>query len=133
MSTNKVTLENKKVDVLEKAAVSQGEIDAWKAMFGHVYKTMSGKQAIIYRPIRRSEYTKLMLDTDIPPEEERIPEKRLERLSSRQVGLCEIAVLYPAGEELSAMLENEAGLASNLSDEIMDHSGFNALAQTEEL
>lgn len=117
----------------QQTEVSRASIEAWKAEFGHVYKTKSGKQAIIYRPIRRSEYTKLMLETDIKPEEESVPEKRLERLSNRQVGLCAISVLYPQGEDLSRMLENEAGLASNLADEIMDHSGFNALAQTEEL
>ena len=125
--------EKKKVPAMENIEISQEDIESWKAEHGSVYKTISGNQAIIYRPIKRSEYTAFMLDTDIPIEEENDPEKRLERLSKRQVGLCQITVLYPDQETLAKMLENKAGLASTLSDEIMDHSGFNALAKSEEL
>jgi len=137
MNTNKVQEGNRndtgKTNMVNGDTVSQGEINAWKAMFPHVYKTTSGKQAFIYRPVTRSEYTRLMLDTDIDPNDELDIEKRVERLSNRQVGICRIAVLWPAAEKLNDLLESHAGLASNLSDEIMDHSGFNALSRTEEL
>ena len=130
MTNNKVEKkENKKVE----GVLTQADIDAWKAMHDHVYKTYSNDQAIIYRPIKRSEYTKLMLSTDIDPSEESDVEKRMERLSSRQVGICKISVLYPPEEKTAKLLEDEAGLASNLADVIMDHSGFNALANSEEL
>lgn len=121
--------ENEKIE----GALTQADIDGWKALFDHVYKTYSGNQPIIYRPIKRSEYTKLMLSTDIDPADEDDTEKRMERLSSRQVGICKISVLYPDPESTEKLLEDEAGLASNLADEIMDHSGFNALANSEEL
>ena len=57
---------------IDKEAVSQAQIDEWKAEYGHVYKTANGNDAIIYRPIRRSEYTQLMLDTDISEEDEEV-------------------------------------------------------------
>ena len=130
MANNEVEKkENKKT----KGVLTQADIDAWKAMYDHVYKTYSNNQAIIYRPIKRSEYTRLMLDTDIDPADEQDTEKRMERLSSRQVGICKISVLYPPEKETDKLLEDEAGLASNLADVIMDHSGFNALANSEEL
>lgn len=114
--------------------ITRAEIEAWKALHGKVYKTMAGEQrAFIYRPIKRHEYTKLMLDTELTPEEEPLAEKRLKRLSDRQIGICMICTLWPSQEEMERMLENEAGLASNLSNEIMDHSGFDALAKSEEL
>ena len=116
---------------IDKNAVSQTQIDEWKAEYGHVYKTANGKDAIIYRPIRRSEYTKLMLDTDIPEEEEGNVEKRIERTDSRRLGICHIAVLYP--EDIDSMLEAQAGLANILAEEIMAHSGFMPLKESEEL
>lgn len=121
------------VPMIANTTISKAQIEEWKAEYGYVYKTMDGKKPIIYRPIRRDEYRQLMLSTDIPIEDENDPEKRFERLSKRQVGICEITVLYPEAEELSKMLENKAGLASTLSNEIMDYSGFDSLAKTEEL
>ena len=127
--------ENKKSEIpmVANTTISQAQIDEWKAEYGYVYKTMDGKRPIIYRPIRRNEYRQLMLDTDIPIEDENDAEKRFERLSARQIGICKITVLYPEAEELSKMLENKAGLAVSLSNEIMDYSGFDSLAKTEEL
>jgi hypothetical protein len=116
---------------IDKDAVSQAQIDEWKAEYGHVYKTASGNDPIIYRSVRRSEYTKLMLDTDITDEEEEIVEKRIERTDNRRLGICRIAVLYP--ENIEDMLENQAGLANILAEEIMAHSGFLPLKESEEL
>ena len=49
MTNNKVEKkENKKVE----GVLTQADIDAWKAMSDHVYKTYSNDQAIIYRPNR---------------------------------------------------------------------------------
>lgn len=111
--------------------LSQAQIDEWKAEYGHVYKTADGKDTIIYRPIRRSEYRKLMIDTDITAEEALDTEKRIERLENRQTELCNLTVLYP--DNIIELLEERAGLALNLSDEIMGHSGFNNLKESEEL
>lgn len=126
-------MKKEKKEMVGSNAVTQAEIDNWKAEFGHVYRTESAGEAFIFRPVRRSEYTKLMLDTDIAPEEEATAERRLERLSDRQLGLCKICVLWPQEDILNNMLESAAGLASNLSEEIMGRSGFNALSGTQEL
>jgi len=112
-------------------ALSQAQIEEWKASYGHVYKTADSDDTIIYRPIRRSEYTRLMLETDISDEEAQDQEKRIERLENRQTALCKVTVLYP--DNILDLIEERAGLASNLADEIMAHSGFNALAKSEEL
>lgn len=126
-------MKKEKKEMVGSNAVTQAEIDNWKAEFGHVYRTESAGKAFIFRPIRRSEYTKLMLDTDINPEEEVTSERRLKRLSDRQLGICKICVLWPQSDVLNDMLEGAAGLALNLSEEIMDCSGFNALSGTQEL
>ena len=116
---------------IDENAVSQAQIDEWKAEYGHVYKTANGKDAIIYRPVRRSEYTQLMLDTDISDEDEQDVEKRIERTENRRTKICEVSVLYP--ENISEVLESQAGLANMLAEEIMAHSGFLPLQESEEL
>lgn len=112
-------------------AISKAQIEEWKKEFGHVYKTANGNDAIIYRPVRRSEYTQLMLETDISDEDEEVAEKRIERTDNRRIGICKLSVLYP--EDIDTMLENQAGLANILSEEIMAHSGFLPLQESEEL
>ena len=112
-------------------ALSQAQIEEWKAAYGHVYNTADGNDTIIYRPIRRVEYTKLMLETDISEEDAQNQEKRIERLENHQTALCKVTVLYPGN--ILELIEERAGLAANLADEIMAHSGFNALAKSEEL
>lgn len=116
---------------IDKDTVTQAQIDEWKAEYGHVYKTANGKDAIIYRPLRRSEYTKLMLETDISEEEEENVEKRVERTDNRRLGICHATVLYP--ENIDEMIEAQAGLANILAEEIMAHSGFLPLKESEEL
>lgn len=116
---------------IDKEAVSQAQIDEWKAEYGHVYKTACGNDAIIYRPIRRSEYTQLMLETDISEEDEEVVEKRIERTDNRRLGICRASVLYP--ENIEEMMEAQAGLANLLAEEIMAHSGFLPLPESEEL
>jgi hypothetical protein len=116
---------------IAKNTVTQAQINEWKAAFGHVYKTANGDDPIIYRPVRRSEYTKLMMETDLTDEEEEIVEKRIERTNKRREGICRISVLYP--EDVDTLIESQAGLANLLAEEIMAHSGFLPLKESEEL
>lgn len=116
---------------LESTFLTEEQIASWKDEFKHVYQTGNGDTVIIYRPIRRSEYSKIMLDTEIPREDEQDDTKRAKRLMDRQTEICRTAVLYP--ENIDEELEAAAGLADNLSEEIMSHSGFGALKRTKEL
>ena len=111
--------------------VSTAQIEEWKAQYGHVYKTASGSQAIIYRPINRAEYNDLIDSTEIPYDQEGDKDARNKRFESRQTGVIKICTLYP--KNIAEIVDRFGGLASTLSDEIMSHSGFNKLAQTEEL
>lgn len=116
---------------MSKETISKAQIDEWKAEYGHVYRTMNGDDPIIYRPVRRSEYTKLMLETDISEEDEEVVEKRIERTENRRTAICAVATLYP--ENIEEVMESQAGLAASLAEEIMAHSGFMPLQQSEEL
>lgn len=113
----------------ENKELTQAQIDEWKALYGHVFKVSEGSQDFIFRPLKRSEYTKLMIDTEV---EGTSREAQAERLSMRQAELCRICVLYPYGD-VSDMLEDFAGLGDNLAEYIMAKSGFNALSEPEEL
>lgn len=134
MNSNKYIDKNTKGEITLKVkdtTIAKTQIDEWKAEFGHVYRTMNGDDPIIYRPIRRSEYTKLMLETDISEEDEEVVEKRIERTENRRTAICSAATLFP--EDIEKVLENQAGLAASLAEEIMAHSGFMPLQQSEEL
>ena len=111
--------------------VSEAQIDEWKSQHGHVYKINIDGDIVIYRRLKRKEYFDLMIETDIDQEEENDSSKRAERLFNRQAGVCKLAILYP--ENAEELIENSAGLAIGLSEEIMARSGFNFVNESEEL
>lgn len=111
--------------------LSQAQIEEWKAKYGHVYKTASGKQAIVYHSVNRKDYEQMMEDTEISVEDEQDEKKRLERVRNRKLAMIQLSVLYP--ENIMELVDEFAGLSDSLTDDIMVHSGFNALAETEEL
>ena len=60
-------------------------------------------------------------------------EDRDERLWAREEEACRLAVLYPCAEVLNEILEESAGMATMLSDEIYEKSGFKTAEKTEEV
>ena len=46
---------------------------------------------------------------------------------------CRLAVVYPCSEVLNEILDDSAGMATMLSDEIYEKSGFKAAERTEEV
>lgn len=102
-----------------------GTIEAWKEQFGDVYVTSFGlDDHYVWRTMSRFEYRKLV--------------KQLEQLvASGQVGsaeanmnneeaICELCVMFPPLSRTD-MASIPAGVASILSQEIMEASSFVAL------
>lgn len=95
-------------------------IPQWKAKYGRVFKNVIDGEIFIWRIVKRGEY-KEMLREDIDPEN---------RIFSKQESITKLAVLYPINIE--EIVEERAGIASVLSEEILAKSGFDA-SITEEL
>lgn len=98
------------------------KIKEWKKVFGSVYKNEMNGEAIIWRAIRRKEYRELLsVEEDMTAEE---------RLLLKQEKTVLMAVLYPSNIEV--LIEEKAGFATVLSEEILSKSGFE-ITETESL
>lgn len=99
---------------IEETAISQEQIDAWKAEFGKIYKTTVGDVEIIWRRLKRKEYVGIMNET-----------AELDReaaMFERQERFVKTVAIWPANVEV--LVEDYAGLATQLADEIVVKSGF---------
>lgn len=96
-------------------------IPKWKKELGRIYKNTVDDIEIIWRPIKRKEYRELL---NISSEE------KDDAFFLRQEKTCSMAVLYP--KNIDELMEQRAGLASVLSEEILAKSGFD-LSETEAL
>ena len=99
--------------------VSKQQIDAWKLQYGDLYRTHLNNQSFIWHKVRRKDYVELMTD----PEISAIENQEL-RIFFRQEKITKQCVLYPDTDTLERLIENNAGIAGNISDEIMMISGF---------
>jgi len=99
----------------------------FKDQYKKIFKTVliDGTE-IIWRRLSRREYKEIMQEFGD------IKETDL-RLWTREEKCCQIVVLYPCAEVLNDILEESAGLATVLSDEIYDKSGFRLGGKSEEL
>jgi hypothetical protein len=113
--------------VIEKAknvgAVSQEQIDAWKREYGKVFRSVIGKDVVIWRRLKRSEYITAMTAEDLSEDPE-------VRIYQRQESVLKAVCLYPSN--IDELIESEGCLATNLGGEIMDCSGF-AMPKTDEI
>lgn len=101
---------------IKKEVVSDEQIAKWKKEFGKVYKTTVSGEDYVWRTLRRKEYIEIMgqdLDLDIS-----------EKLYMRQEKMAKKVLLYPTNIE--EQIEQSAGLATTLSDEIILKSGFDS-------
>ena len=111
----------------EKKLVSSEQIKQWKAEYGHVYRTEVDGETIIWRRLRRKEYEQISLDTIGEEDTERA---RTERMYRRQELIAKAVILFP--EDPTEFLEGTIFGATNIAEEVMKHSGFEA-SDTEEL
>lgn len=125
----KRTSSKKKQDkpVEENVVNEEGELDLtayiekWKKEFKRIFKNDIDGETIIWRRLKRGEYKNILNDSE---------EDEDNKILSKQEKMVAAAVLYPFNIE--EVIEDNAGLATVLSEEILAKSGF-AISYTEEL
>ena len=106
-----------------KEALNQQQVDAWKAEHGKIFKTSVGDDVVIWRKLRRKEYVYIM-------SKEATAEAAGDKVYARQDLIVATAALYP--ENVQDLIDDNAGFATCVADEIILKSGFD-LSDTEEL
>lgn len=99
--------------------VSKTQIDAWKKQFGEIYRTDLNGQTYIWHKLRRRDYIEIMNDETLNA----VQNSDL-RIFLRQEKILKVGILHPSGEQLERLIDENAGVAGNISDEIMLASGF---------
>lgn len=101
----------------------QARVQAWKAEHGKVFKTVIDGEDYIWRKLKRKEYVALM---SVKSEEEDLDA----RIYERQEEIAKLVTLYP--ENIAELVEENAGLATTIADEVIARSGF-GITETQEL
>lgn len=99
--------------------ISQQQLNEWKLQHGELYRTYLNGQSYIWHKIKRKDYVSLMTDNELSS----LDNSEL-RIFLRQEKITKMCVLYPDPDTLDKIVENNAGVAGNISDEIMMISGF---------
>ena len=97
-----------------------------KAQHKKLYKTVLEDEVFIWHKLNRKDYKSIMKKFEDITD-------RDERLWAREEEACRLAVVYPCSEVLNEILDDSAGMATMLSDEIYEKSGFKAAERTEEV
>ena len=101
----------------------EDQIVDWKKEYKKIFLCTIDNEDYIWRRIKRKEYSEIMAIKDIEDIEERIYQ--------RQVAIAKLVVLNFTAEELDERIEELAGLASTIADEVLNKSGFNLISTTE--
>ena len=111
--------------MIDEQVLSAEQIGEWKQEHGRIFKTDVGEISVIWRKIKRREYGEIMDDnfggeglTDYM------------RVLKRQEAMVVKCTLWP--ENIEQIVEDTAGLATSVADEIVYRSGFEA-PETKEL
>lgn len=87
------------------------EVEGWKKRYNHVYFTPFDGETFVWRTLQRPEYREIIRDQTITA-------------LDREEMFTEKCVLYPYDFSLEKIRNSRAGIASLLSEMIMDKSGF---------
>lgn len=118
---------DKPVETPEVSVNEEGELDLteyiekWKQEHKRVFKNDIDGETIIWRRLKRGEYKNILNESE---------EDQENKILTKQEKMVATAVLYPFNIE--EVIEDNAGLATVLSEEILAKSGF-AISYTEEL
>lgn len=118
---------DKPVEHQESLVNEEGELDLtkyiekWKQEHKRIFKNDIDGETIIWRRLKRGEYKNILNESE---------EDQDNRILTKQEKMVATAVLYPFNIE--EVIEDNAGLATVLSEEILAKSGF-AISYTEEL
>lgn len=115
-----------KIESKQKVEITEDNLGVlvpeWKAKFGRLYKNLVDGEIYIWKPLRRGEYKELLkLNDDADVED---------RFLLKQEAVVAMAVLFPAN--IDEVIQEKAGLATVLSEEILAKSGFD-ISETEAL
>lgn len=118
---------DKPVETPEVSVNEEGELDLteyiekWKQEHKRVFKNDIDGETIIWRRLKRGEYKNILNESE---------EDQDNKILTKQEKMVATSVLYPFNIE--EVIEDNAGLATVLSEEILAKSGF-AISYTEEL
>lgn len=96
-------------------------IESWRKDYKKIFKNEIDEEIIIWRRLKRGEY-KTILNMNFEDEDSKI--------LSKQEEMVKAAVLYPSN--IQELIDENAGLATVLSEEILAKSGF-AISYTTEI
>ena len=103
---------------------AKDQIQIWKEEHGRIFQSTIDGKDYIWRRIKRKEYSSVMAMKDGDDIDERI--------YNRQYAIAKMVILNIEEAELETDLNELAGLATTISDEVLEKSGFN-LSGTVEL
>lgn len=103
---------------------TKDQIQIWKEEHGRIFQSTIDGKDYIWRRIKRKEYSSVMAMKDGDDIDERI--------YNRQYAIAKMVILNIEEAELETDLNELAGLATTISDEVLEKSGFN-LSGTVEL
>lgn len=118
---------DKPVETPEVSVNEEGELDLtehiekWKQEHKRIFKNDIDGETIIWRRLKRGEYKNILKEVE---------EDNDSQILTKQEKMVVAAMLYPFNAE--ELIEENAGLATVLSEEILARSGF-AISYTEEL
>ena len=101
----------------------EDKVIEWKKEYKKVFLSTIDDEDYIWRRIKRKEYSDIMAIKDTEDVDERIYQ--------RQIAIAKLVVLNFTEEELEERIEELAGLASTIADEVLSKSGFNLTSTTE--
>ena len=101
----------------------EDKVIEWKKEYKKVFLSTIDDEDYIWRRIKRKEYSDIMAIKDTEDIDERIYQ--------RQIAIAKLVVLNFTEEELEERIEELAGLASTIADEVLSKSGFNLTSTTE--
>lgn len=90
---------------------SRKEVEGWKSRYTHVYFTPFDGEVYVWRTLQRPEYREIIRDATLTA-------------LDREEMFTEKCVLFPYDFSLEKIKKSRAGIASLLSEMIMDKSGF---------
>ena len=103
-----------------------GMIKTWKALYGDVYVTsLTYDKHVVWRTLTRSEYKQLVTKMEQLLQDGQI--SKAEANLWNEEAITEICLLFPNYANVT-MADGMAGIPSLLSQEILEASGFVALA-----
>lgn len=103
--------EDEWISPVMKNGPTREEVEGWKERYEHVYFTPFDGQTFVWRTLQRPEYREIIRDQTLTA-------------LDREELFTEKCVLYPYNFSLDVIKKSRAGIASLLSEMIMDKSGF---------